>query len=351
MDNQFLKPVTMKLKFAIFGTGFWSQFQLGAWQELEGAECVALYNRTRSKAEDLARRFGVPKVYDDAEELLQNEDLDFIDIITDVDTHEEFTLLGVKYGLDVICQKPLAPSYESAKKMLQAAKEAGVRFYVHENYRWQPQFRRVKEILDSGVIGKPFRCETAFITAFPVFETQPFLAELEEFALTDQGSHQFDVLRYLFGETETIYCEKQTVNPGIKGEDVTTSILKMKNGVICIQKISFSSPLEKEIFPQTTLLIEGDKGSIRLDAGFEISITTPSGTDKRSCSHALISWQTDRLKPEPPSIVDINRNILDDMLGKGTAENTADDNFQTVKLVWAAYESARTGKVVKLDEF
>ena len=340
-----------KLKFALFGCGFWSQFQIGAWKELEGAECVALYNRTKSKAEALAQRFGIPRVYDDAEELLKNEQLDFIDIVTDVDTHEKFTLLGAKYGLDVICQKPLAPSLEAAKRMMEATKKAGVRFYVHENYRWQPQFRRVKEILDSGVIGNAFRCETAFLTAFPLFETQPFLAELEEFALTDQGSHQFDVLRYLFGEAETIYCEKQTVNPTIKGEDVTTSILKMRNGVVCIQKISFSSPLEKEIFPQTTLLIEGDKGSIRLDAEFEISITTPSGTTKEVVPMRSYPWQTDRLKPEPPSIVDINQNILNDMLGLGKAENTGDDNFETVRLVWAAYQSANKGKVIKLSEF
>jgi len=338
-------------KFAIFGCGFWSQFQLGAWKEIEGAECVALYNRTKAKAEDLARRFGVARAYDDAEELLKNEALDFIDIITDVDTHEKFTLLGAKYGLDVICQKPLAPSYSAAKRMMEATKQAGVRFYVHENYRWQPQFRRVKEILDSGVIGKPFRCETAFLTAYPLFETQPFLAELEEFALTDQGSHQFDVLRYLFGEADTIYCEKQTVNPTIKGEDVTTTLLKMKNGVVCIQKISFSSPLEKEIFPQTTLLIEADKGSIRLDGEFEISTTTPEGTVREVVPMRAWPWQTDRLKPEPPSIVDINQNILDDMLGRGKAENTGDDNFETVKLVWAAYQSAKTGTVVKLAEF
>ena len=340
-----------KLKFAILGCGFWSQFQLGAWNELEGVECVALFNRTKSKADALAARFNVPRTYDNVEELFKNEELDFVDIITDVDTHEKFTLLGAKYGLDVICQKPLAPSYEAAKRMLKGTKEAGVRFYVHENYRWQPQFRRVKEILDSGVIGNAFRCETSFITAFPLFETQPFLAELEEFALTDQGSHQFDVLRYLFGEAETIYCEKQTVNPTIKGEDVTTSILKMKNGTICIQKISFSSPLEKEIFPQTTLLIEGAKGSIRLDAEFEISITTASGTTKEVIPMQAYPWQTDRLKPEPPSIVDINQNILDDMLGKAQAENTGDDNFKTVQLVWAAYESAASGKVINLKEF
>jgi hypothetical protein len=62
-------------------------------------------------------------------------------------------------------------------------------------------------------------------------------------------------------------------------------------------------------------------------------------------------WQTDRLKPEPPAIVDINQNILNDMLGIEKAENTGDDNFETVKLVWAAYKSATTGNVVKLDEF
>jgi len=338
-------------KFAILGCGFWSQFQLGAWQELEGAECLALYNRTLSKAEALGKRFGVERCYNDAEELLKNEKLDFIDIITDVDTHEKFTLFGAKYGLDVICQKPLAPSYDAAKRMMAATKQAGVRFYVHENYRWQPQIRRVKEIIDSGLIGNPFRARTWWNTAFPVFETQPFLAELEEFALTDQGSHQFDVVRYLFGEAESIYTIKKTVNPTIKGEDVATSLIKMKNGVVVSQEISFSSPLEVEVFPQTLLLVEGDKGSIRLDAEFEISTTVGDQTTKEVVEMRSYPWQTDRLKPEPPSIVDINKNILDDMLGKGKAENTGDDNFQTVKMVWAAYDSAKTGKVILLDEF
>jgi predicted dehydrogenase len=341
----------MNKKFAIFGCGFWSQFQLGAWQELEGAECVALYNRTLSKAKALGNRFGVERCYDNAEELIKKEKPDFIDIITDVDTHEKFTLLGAKYGIDVICQKPMAPSYEAAKRMMAATKKAGVRFYVHENYRWQPQIRRMKTILDSGIIGKPFRCNSLWNTAFPLFETQPFLATLEQFALTDQGSHQFDVLRYLFGEVATIYTQIQTVNPTIKGEDVATSLLRMQNGMVCMQQISFSSPLEKEIFPQLLLLIEGDKGSIRLDADYNFAITVGNKTSYEKMKMQKYSWQTDRLEPEPPSIVDINKNILDDMLGLGKAENTGDDNFETVKLVWAAYESAQKGKVIKLADF
>ena len=142
------------LKFAIFGCGFWSQFQLGGWQELEGVECVALYNRTKSKADDLAKRFGVAASYDDPEALMQNEELDFIDIITDVDTHALFTKLGAKYGKHVICQKPMAPDFNTAQEMMKMTRDAGVKYYVHENYRWQPQFRRVKQILYS--IHSPF---------------------------------------------------------------------------------------------------------------------------------------------------------------------------------------------------
>lgn len=338
-------------KFAIFGCGFWSQFQIGAWKEIEGAECVALFNRTKSKAEELAKRFGVPRVYDDAEELLKNEKIDFIDIITDVDTHEKFTLLGAKYGVDVICQKPLAPSFDAAKRMMKATSEAGVRFYVHENYRWQPQIRRMKEILDSGIIGKPFRCNSLWNTAFPLFETQPFLATIEQFALTDQGSHQFDVLRFLFGEADSIYTQIQTVNPTIKGEDVATSLLRMKNGMVCVQQISFSSPLEKEIFPQLLLMVEGNKGSVRLDADYNFAITVGNTTTFEKMEMQKFAWQTERLEPEPPSIVAINQNILDDMNGKAKAENTGVDNFETVKLVWAAYQSANTGQVVQKDLF
>lgn len=339
------------LKFAIFGCGFWSQFQLGGWQELEGAECVALYNRTKSKADALAERFGVPRTYDDAEELLKHEDLDFIDIITDVDTHAEFVELGAKYGKAVICQKPMAPDLETAMRMMKITREHDVKYFVHENYRWQPQFRRVKEMLDNGVIGTPFRCKTQFNTAFPVFETQPFLAKLTHFALTDQGSHQFDVLRFLFGEVKSVYAQIQRVTPDIAGEDTATTMLRMKNGMVCVQEISFASRLEKEIFPQTLLLVEGDKGSIRLDPDFVINITTKAGTEKEKVPMKKYPWQTDRLIPEPPAIVNCNKDILQALLGKGDAETTGDDNFETVRLVWAAYRSAETNRVIEMDDF
>jgi len=341
-----------KTKIAVFGCGFWSTFQIGGWLELPNVEIVALYNRTLSKAKDKARQFNIKYYYDNAEELLEKHpEIEVVDIITDVDTHPEFVRLAASYGKHVICQKPMAPDFQSAKKMMEYTRKTIVNYYVHENYRWQPQFRRIKYLLDQNVIGNPFRCKTSFNTAFPLFETQPFLAELEKFALTDQGSHQFDVLRYLFGEAKSIYCQIQTVNKTIKGEDVATSLLRMKNGVVCIQEISFSSRLEKEVFPQTLLLVEGEKGSIRLDPDFEIVITTESGTISEVVEMEKYAWQTDRLVPEPPAIVACNNDILQDILGKTIAETTGEDNFETVRLVWAAYQSVATGKTVEMSDF
>src|SRR5439155_7515688 len=85
-----------RLRFAVLGAGFWSRFQLSAWGELDGAECVAVCDRVRSKAEALAQACGVPAVYDDAEEMLRRERLDFIDVITDPTTHDPLVDLAAR---------------------------------------------------------------------------------------------------------------------------------------------------------------------------------------------------------------------------------------------------------------
>ena len=141
------------LRFAIIGTGFWSRFQLAAWQELEGIECVALCDRISAKAEALGKEFGVEAAYDDFDQLLDANDLDFVDIITDVDTHAQFSLKCAERGIPAICQKPLAPNLETAQGIAEAFEERGLPLYVHENWRWQRPLRVFKEKLNAGTIG------------------------------------------------------------------------------------------------------------------------------------------------------------------------------------------------------
>lgn len=117
-----------ELKFAILGTGFWSLYQIPAWLEVGGAVPVAAYNRTLSKASQVAQRFGIPRVYNDPEELIRAErdNLDFLDIITAVETHEPLVELAAKYKLPVICQKPMSTSLASAEAMLAVCKSAEI---------------------------------------------------------------------------------------------------------------------------------------------------------------------------------------------------------------------------------
>ena len=163
----------MTLRFAIFGTGFWSRFQLAGWYELEGVECVALYNRTRSKAEALAQEFDIPAVYDDPEELLRQEKIDFMDIIAHVDVHSDLVFLAAKHRIPVICQKPMATDLETARHMVEACREANTPFLVHENWRYQYPIQQVKEALEEGQVGNPFRAHIIYANSAPVFENHP----------------------------------------------------------------------------------------------------------------------------------------------------------------------------------
>jgi D-apiose dehydrogenase len=340
------------LRFAVFGCGFWARFQIGAWSEIPGVELIALYNRTLSKAKALAEQFNVPRIYDDPEELLKNEKLDFVEIITDVDTHARFTELAVKHGVrNVICQKPMAPSFEEASRMINLCRNAGVNFYIHENYRWQAPIRRFREIMDSGIIGKPFKARVSFLSGFPVFDNQPFLAELDKFIITDMGSHILDVTRYLFGEVKTLWCQTRSVNPGIRGEDLAVVMMEMINGMPVYAEMSYASIVEHDSFSTVFILVEGDKGSVYLGPGFEIRTTTRHQTISETVRFPSYPWADPDYIVNHESGIPICRNILADMLGKGKAENTGTDNFETVKLVWASYESASTGKLIRMDSF
>ncbi len=339
------------LRFAVIGTGFWANYQIPAWMELNGVELVALYNRTKSKAETLAHQFKVISVYDDVEKLLDNEKLDFVDIITDVDTHPVFTEMAAKRGIAVICQKPMAPKLAIAEEMVKVCNHYKVPFFIHENFRWQAPIRKLKALLDGGTIGNVFKARVTFCSGFPVFDNQPFLAELDEFILTDIGSHILDVCRFLFGEVDTLLCQTHSVNPKIKGEDVANVLMKMKNGISCYAEMSYASILEYESFPQTFVLVEGEHGSIELTRDCVLRLTTRKGTEIFNVEPKLYSWLDPKYALVHSSIVDCNRDILNALQGSSSAETTGADNFETVRLVHAAYASAKTKQLIDMKIF
>jgi predicted dehydrogenase len=336
------------LNFAIIGTGFWSQFQLAAWQELDGARCVAVYNRTRRKAEELAARFDVPAVYDDPEALLSRESLDFVDIITSVETHAPLVELAARRGIAAVCQKPLATSYEEAQRMVEACQQAGVSLIVHENWRWQAPIRSLKAILEEGTVGRPFRARIDMLTGFPVFANQPALRELDRFILSDLGTHILDAARFLFGEAKQLYCSTHKIHTDIRGEDVATIVLEMGRApttVIC--ELAYAeNHLERDCFPQTLIFVEAQRGSIELAPGFELRITTAGGTTVRHVPPKPYPWVDPAYAVVQSSIVDCNADILRALRSGTAAETDALDNLRTLQLVFDCYQSAERSEVI-----
>ncbi len=336
-----------ELRFAMFGTGFWSRYQLAGWRELPGVRCVALFNRTRAKAEALAKAFQVPAVYDDPGELLRNERLDFMDVVTDVDTHSRFVHLAAEHQLPVICQKPMAPTLAEAERMVATCRDAGVPFLIHENWRFQEPIRQLKRVLAEDAIGRPFRARIHYCNSFPVFDNQPFLKELEQFILTDMGSHILDVARFLFGEAENLYCQIDRVHADIRGEDVATVMMRMGGRTTVTCELSYASRTEHERFPQTYFFIEGERGSIELGPDYWIHVTTTAGTQAHRYPPPFYPWAEPTHAVVHASIVACNADLLKALQGGAPAETTGEDNLQTIRLIFAAYESAKTGATIK----
>jgi D-apiose dehydrogenase len=342
----------MALRFAMLGAGFWAKYQLAAWQEVPGVRCVAICDRVREKAEWLASEFRVPRVSDDAEDLLRTEQLDFVDIVTDVGTHSRFVMLAAKHKIPAICQKPLATSLVEAQEMVEACERAGVPLFIHENFRWQRPLRELKQILESDAIGRPFRARIDMISGFPVFKNQPFLRELEQFILTDLGTHLLDVARFMFGEAGSLYCQTQRVHADIRGEDVATIVtFHPAAGTTVTCNLAYAGNyLERECFPQTLAFIEGTEGSVELAPDYWIRTTTAQGTHAERFPPKPYPWVDPAYAVVQSSMVECHRDLLRGIEDRSyTPETTAADNLKTLRLVFDAYESAANSTLVRYE--
>lgn len=340
-----------ELRFAVFGAGFWAPYQIAGWQEVPGARCVAIYNRTAAKARTVAQACGIPAVYEDPEELITREQPDFLDVITDGATHGKFVKMAARHNLPVISQKPMANTLAEAEEMVRVCREAGIPFYVHENWRWQAQIRELKKVLDAGEIGVPFRARIFLVSGFPVFNTEPGLRELEEYVLKDMGPHLLDVARFLFGEADRLYCQIHRVQKGIKGEDAATVMLHMGGRTTVTCYMGFPGNfLENDVFNQTLIFVEGDKGSAELDRDYWVRVTTRSGTRANRYPPAWRPWMHHSYITSHSSISACNADLLRALRGEAKAETTGEDNLKTMQLTFAAYESARSGTLIRFSE-
>lgn len=337
------------MRIGIIGCGFWAGYQVAAWREADPSLQFVFCDPRAEAAQAMAERFGSAAWYTEAGAMLDREPLDVVDIISPPDTHVALTERAASHGLPVICQKPMAPDEAGAQRMIAACRRAGVSLYVHENFRWQTPIRRLKQLLDEGRIGTPFRARIYFNSAFPVFDNQPFLARVERMMLADVGVHLLDVVRFLFGEVRRLYCQTQRVNPDIRGEDVATLLLETEYGLTCTVEMSYASVVDYECFPQTLVEVEGNRGSVRLAPDYRFMLTTREAQEAEQLRLPTYDWVHPQYAVVQSSMVALHRHFLAGLRKGRAVETTGEDNLKTLQLTYAAYKSAERHQAVTIS--
>ena len=266
---------------AVIGAGYFSQFHYEAWSRIDAVSLVACCDLELEKAQRLADEHQIGRTYSTVEAMLRDLsdaaiELDFIDVVTGPATHRAIieTILSCRLdhpNLTIICQKPLAPDYDGAVKLVATCAAADVPFVVHENFRFQPWYREIKKLLNSGVIGSTLHTITlrhragdgwgkdAYLNRQAYFRTMPRMLVFET------GIHAVDCFRYLMGDITQTFAHLRRLNPVIAGEDTAVGMFQFSNGGIGIYDANRFNECNGEDSRYTfgELLIEFDGGTIR----------------------------------------------------------------------------------------
>ena len=251
-------------------------------------------------------------------------------------------------GVPCICQKPFANTLDDARAMVAACDAAGVALMVHENFRWQTPIQAVRRAIDEGRIGTPFWGRLSFRSAYNVYRTQPYLAEGRRFIVEDLGIHILDIARFLLGDVATLSASMQRINPRIAGEDVATMLLRHASGATSVVDCSYASPRGQELFPQTLVEIDGSEGSLRLDAGYRLTVHhRQRGTTVSDCEPPLHPWAERPWFNIQDSVVNIQAHWLACLRDGREPQTSGRDNLRTLALVEAAYASAASAQATQ----
>jgi len=334
------------LKGVMIGAGYFAQFHAEGWSRTSGAAIVAVADATAGRASEFAAKWNIPRADVDAAEMLDREKPDFVDIVTRPEAHLPLTELAASKGIHVICQKPMAPSWQDCLAMVVTCKRAGVRLLMHENWRWQPWYRETKSVMDSGALGTTyhlaFRHRMGDGLGPSPYSQQPYFIQMPRLLVYETLVHHLDTGRYLAGEIDSLYCQMKRINPVIAGEDCALIQLSFASGVqglIDGNRISGKVPASLAL---GSFRVEGDQGMIRCSSSGRLFLTQ-HGKDETALSYVLpaTGYRGDSIRAA-------QEHYISCLQTGARCESEGENYLKTVAAVEACYQSAAKGQVVRI---
>jgi predicted dehydrogenase len=281
-----------------------------AFNKVEHSLLVAVVRRNAALAEDYAKRHGVPKWYSDADQLINDPDVNAVYIATPPDTHASYAIQAMRAGKPVYVEKPMARNYQECQEMMRVSEETGIPLFVAYYRRTLPAFLKVKELIDDGIIGKPLTVNVRLHKSVPERDLKPetqFWHVNPEIAgagyFYDLASHQFDFLDFLFGPVIQVHGIAANQAEYYKAEDTVTGTFSFGNGVIGTGSWCFVVAKGNE---EDIIEIDGTKGKLSFSSfqHGDVKLTTPEGTvsfssqNPENIQHNLIQQVVQELRGE-----------------------------------------------------
>jgi predicted dehydrogenase len=345
-----MMAVKLPLRGVVIGAGYFAKYHCEAWTRIPQVKIAAICDLSEAKARELMPANGIPAFSADWRDLIDRERPDFIDIVTRPDTHEEMCAHAAESNAAIICQKPLAPTFEASRRIVENAKAAGVRFMVHENWRWQPWYRKIKQLQRDGFIGEfthlYFRMRTGDGWGEHAYlDRQPFFRDYPRLLVYETGVHFVDTFRFLLGEVVEVYANLRRLNPVIRGEDAGQVVFRFASGATALWDANRYNEVESAS-PRYTF------GELRIDAsGGHLTMDTASNLRVKPLGGRGVDVDYTRqdVNFAGDCVYATERHFIECLLSGAEFETSGDEYLKTLRAVDAIYESAASGLPVRLD--
>jgi predicted dehydrogenase len=332
------------IRVAIAGAGMVTRHHLHAWRKLPRVEVVAICARHLANAESRAKEFKIPAAYDDVAVMLDQRKPDVLDIATPPEVHRQQANLAADRGIDILCQKPMTPDLAESERLVAEIGER-VRFMIHENWRFRPQYRQAAKWSADGRIGtvSEFHLSTRSSGLIRrgdsgkpfALERQPFMAGLKRFIIMELLIHHLDTIRYLVGPVSVDAANTARICQEVRGEDAALIHLRSGGGAFGTVAGNFSAAGFPPL-PSDRLVVVGDKGSIIFE-GNELRLL--GETEKTVSLNLEQAYQQ--------SYDDAIAHFVRALQADTPFETDRLDNLQTLQLVEDAYRKAEAGMKIE----
>ena len=328
-----------QIRWGLVGCGDIARKRVAAaLQSAPHSRLLACLRKDGGRLEEFQSAFAIPRGYTDYADFLDDDDIDAVYVATPVYLHCAQTIQAAEKGKHVLCEKPMAMNSTECLKMIEACRSNRVKLGIAYYRRFYPIVNRIKQILETGLLGEPILARTTLVehSELGLHAPAPWRFVEKEGGgglLMDMASHRLDVLAFLFGLPSTVTAYTEIRSMKIAVEDTASLLMRYGNG---LHVMAFASHCIHR--PMDDFEIFGTRGQLKAAPlnGDELHVTT----GKLDVLHL-------------PKAANVHLPLVEDfaqaVLNNSVPRVSGEEGMKASMILDAAYQSAREGKTAPVE--